>query len=135
MSVATGFCNSLASSAPSALSDSWAWAVAGSPTSTSVVSTTIGAVCTTILQCPPRRAHPSINKPMAAIQLPATRTAIRAHCWWSDTTQAATSAMSTTERSQHTQQPQDPSTRLLHGHAIAHAMHQAKTDRQGRDRR
>src|SRR5262249_26945821 len=33
-----------------------------------------------ILQFPPRRNHPSINRPMAAIQLPATHTASRVHC-------------------------------------------------------
>src|SRR4029453_4795954 len=38
------------------------------------------------LPFPPCRNPPSLNRPRAAIQLPAPRTAIRAHCWWSDTT-------------------------------------------------
>jgi hypothetical protein len=48
-----------------------------------------------MLQTPRRKAQPAINSPVAAIQLPATRTAIRAHSAWSRTTKAEARATST----------------------------------------
>ena len=49
----------------------------------------------TFFQCPPRRDHLSISKPMAAIQLPATRTTLHVHGCSSATTNATTGITST----------------------------------------